>query len=82
MKVISKVTAQGQVSVPAEVRKRFGIKPGSLVEWHEDGGKLVVCRKGTYTSQDIHDAVFKGKKPKPMTVEEMDHYWNRIKGQA
>jgi AbrB family looped-hinge helix DNA binding protein len=29
----SKVTAQGQISVPAEVRKKLGIGPGSTLEW-------------------------------------------------
>jgi AbrB family looped-hinge helix DNA binding protein len=33
----SKVTAQGQISVPAEVRKKLGIGPGSILEWEEDG---------------------------------------------
>ena len=30
----SKVTAQGQISVPAELRKELGIGPGSVLEWH------------------------------------------------
>ncbi|MGN6730352.1 MAG: AbrB/MazE/SpoVT family DNA-binding domain-containing protein, partial [Candidatus Binatia bacterium] len=31
----SKVTAQGQISVPAEVRRKLGIGPGSVLEWDE-----------------------------------------------
>jgi len=34
----SKVTAQGQISVPAAVRKKLGIGPGSTLEWVEEGG--------------------------------------------
>lgn len=68
----SKVTAQGQVSVPAEVRKKFGIEPGAVIEWKEESGSLVVRRRGKYTSQDIYNAIFKGKKPTPKTIEEMD----------
>ena len=54
----SKVTAQGQISVPAEIRRKLGIGPGSILEWDEDGGKVVVRKAGRYSSQDIHDALF------------------------
>jgi antitoxin PrlF len=67
----SKVTAQGQISVPAEVRKRLGIVPGSVIEWDEDGGKIVVRRKGKYTSEDIRKALFPDGPPKPASLKEM-----------
>ena len=54
----SRVTAQGQVSVPAAVRRKLGIGPGSLLEWDEEGNAVVVRRSGRYTSLDIHRAVF------------------------
>ncbi|HEX4051117.1 MAG TPA: AbrB/MazE/SpoVT family DNA-binding domain-containing protein [Steroidobacteraceae bacterium] len=54
----SKVTAQGQISVPSEVRKRLGIGPGSVLEWDEQGDQVVVRRAARYTSQEIHDALF------------------------
>ncbi len=68
----SKITAQGQISVPADVRRKLGVGPGSVLEWEEEGNKLVVRRAGTVTSEDIHRALFKGRKPKKITVEEMD----------
>jgi len=67
----SKVTAQGQISVPAEVRKKLGIGPGSILEWDEDGENMVVRRSGRYTSEDIHRTLFPKKAPAPHTVEEM-----------
>jgi AbrB family looped-hinge helix DNA binding protein len=67
----SKVTAQGQISVPVEVRRKLGIGPGSVLEWEEEGNKIVVRRRGRYTSEDIHRAVFGKRKPKPRTLEEM-----------
>ena len=66
----SKVTAQGQVSVPARVRKRLGVGPGSVLEWDEDGDQVVVRRAGRYSSEDIHRTLFPTK-PKRRTVEEM-----------
>jgi AbrB family looped-hinge helix DNA binding protein len=54
----SKVTAQGQISVPLEVRRRLGVGPGSVLEWDEEGEKIVVRRAGRFTSADVHRVVF------------------------
>ena len=54
----SKVTAQGQISVPAEIRKKLGLRPGSVLEWDEKGGEVVVRRAGRYTSAQVHEALF------------------------
>ena len=66
----SKLTAQGQISVPSEVRRKLGIGPGSVLEWKEDGDQIVVRRVGRYTSEEVHKALFP-KPPKSRTVEEM-----------
>lgn len=67
----SKLTAQGQISVPAEVRRRLGVGPGSVIEWDADGEQIVVRRKGQYSSKDIHKALFPGGPPKRRSVVEM-----------
>ena len=67
----SKVTSQGQISVPAEIRRRLGIGPGSVIEWEEEGNKIVVKRAGKYTSQDIHKALFPNGPPKRVSIKEM-----------
>jgi antitoxin PrlF len=54
----SKLTAQGQISVPAEVRRRLGVGPGSVLEWVEEGEQVVVRRAGKTTSEDVHRAAF------------------------
>ena len=54
----SKVTSQGQISVPAEIRRKLGIGPGSVLEWEEEGDRVIVRRAGLYSSEDIHRAVF------------------------
>ena len=68
----SKITAQGQISVPAEVRKRLGLGPGSVIEWEEEDGKVVVRRLGKYTFEDIRKVLFPEGPPPPKTIEEMD----------
>jgi AbrB family looped-hinge helix DNA binding protein len=54
----SKLTAQGQISVPAEVRQRLGVGPGSVLEWDEQDDQIVVRRAGRYTSEEVHRALF------------------------
>jgi len=66
----SRLTAQGQISVPAEVRRKLGIGPGSVLEWEQDGEKILVRRAGRYSSEDLHHAVF-DLPPEPRTLEEM-----------
>jgi antitoxin PrlF len=67
----SKLTAQGQISVPAKVRRKLGVGPGSILEWDEEGERIVVRRAGRYTSEDVHRALFPLRPPKPRTLEEM-----------
>jgi antitoxin PrlF len=67
----SRVTAQGQISIPAEIRRRLGVGPGSILEWDEDGDRIVVRRAGNYTFEDIHRALFPHGPPKPRTLEEL-----------
>lgn len=66
----SKVTAQGQVSVPAKVRQRLGVGPGSVLEWDEEGDRVVVRKAGRYSSEDIHRVLF-SKTPQRRTIEDM-----------
>jgi AbrB family looped-hinge helix DNA binding protein len=67
----SKVTAQGQISVPTEVRRRLGIGPGSVLEWNEEGEKIVVRRSARYSSEDIHRALFPQQAPRSRTLNEL-----------
>ena len=67
----SKITSQGQVSIPARIRRKLGLTPGSTVEWFERGGEVVVRRASKYSSLNIHEAVF-GTPPARRSVEDMD----------
>jgi len=67
----SKVTSQGQISIPSDIRRKLGIGPGSVLEWDEQGDKIVVRRSVRFSSEDIHRALFAGGAPKPKTLAEM-----------
>ena len=62
----SKLTAQGQISVPAEIRKKLGVGPGSVLEWDERDAQVIVRRAGKHSSTDIHAALFGSEKPTPV----------------
>ena len=68
----SKVTAQGQISVPAELRRKLGIGPGSVLEWEEKGDAVIVRKAGRYSSEDIHRAIFPKGTPTPKKLEDFD----------
>ena len=67
----SKLTAQGQISVPAEVRRKLGLGPGSVLEWDEEDGCIVVRRVGRFSSADVHEAVFAGTSASTKTLTEL-----------
>lgn len=66
----SKLTAQGQISVPAKVRQKLGVGPGSVLEWDDAGDQVVVRKAGRYTSEDVHRALFP-RPPKARTVPDL-----------
>ncbi len=67
----SKLTAQGQISVPSEIRRRLGIGPGSVLEWEEEGNNIIVRRAGRFSSEDIRKALFGEKAPKTRSIKEL-----------
>jgi antitoxin PrlF len=67
----SRLTAQGQISVPAKIREKLGVGPGSVLEWEAEGDRVVVRRAGRYTSEDVHRALFGDKKPKAKSLREL-----------
>jgi antitoxin PrlF len=67
----SKLTAQGQISVPADVRKKLGIGPGSILEWEEEDNRIVVRRAARFSSEEIHRALFGVGKPEAKSLDEL-----------
>jgi AbrB family looped-hinge helix DNA binding protein len=67
----SRLTAQGQISVPSDIRRKLGVGPGSVLEWDEDGDKIIVRRAGRFSSEDIQRALFPEGPPKPRTLRDL-----------
>lgn len=53
----SKITAQGQVSIPVNVMRQFGLAPGEIITWDTKDGHLVVERAGQYSLADVRSAL-------------------------
>ena len=66
----SRLTAQGQISVPARVREGLGLSAGSVLEWSTAGEVVTVRRAGRNTSEDVHAAMF-GRRPRAKTLAEL-----------
>lgn len=67
----SRVTAQGQISVPVEIRKKLGLGPGSILEWDEVGDNVVIRRAGRFNSEEVHRALFPSASPGPKSLAEL-----------
>ena len=64
----STLTSKGQVTIPAEVRKRLGLHPGDRVGFIIDGGEVRLVRK-----ENRIEAAFGICKPETsVTVEDME----------
>ena len=67
------VSEKGQVTIPKAVRTRLGLRPGSVVEFEAEGGRLVGRKAST---GDAIDEVY-GSLKMELTVDE---YIERVRG--
>lgn len=65
----SKLTSQGQISIPAEVRRRLGIRPGAQLVWEENKQGEIVVRPKRYTLDDLHKIM--GNPKVHLTLQEL-----------
>ena len=68
----TRVTSQGQVSVPAAIRRKLGVEPGSTLQWIERGDEVVVKRRSGSTFEEMHKILFPNGPPKPISLKQMD----------
>ncbi len=51
----SKVSEKGQVTIPKPLRDRLGIRPGQVLDFHEEEGRLVASK---ISPQDPVESVY------------------------
>lgn len=62
-KIQTKLSSQGQVSVPAPVRSFLHLIPGSVLVWTQEGDRIVVERAKRHSTVEVHQALFSGGAP-------------------
>ena len=48
----AKVAERGQVTIPKTLRERLGIRPGTVLEFEEENGKLVAVKAAAMDTVD------------------------------
>jgi antitoxin PrlF len=71
LEIQTKLTSQGQVSVPAAVRHFLALAPGSTLVWTKNNGQITVKRAVQNTTSDIHAVLFPTDEPVPKTLQEL-----------
>jgi antitoxin PrlF len=72
----AKVTSKGQITLPAEVRKAMGLKPGAKVMFFQDADGDFVMRPRTGSIMDLRGCLA-GLVDVPKTDEEMNEFLHR-----
>ena len=58
LQIRTKLTSQGQVSVPAAIRHLLALTPGASLVWTQNNGQVTVQRAVRHTTEDAHKALF------------------------
>ncbi len=67
------VSEKGQVTIPKAVRSKLGLRPGTVIEFEADRGRLIGRKAG---SRDVIDELYGSLK----MDEPVDEYIERIRG--
>jgi bifunctional DNA-binding transcriptional regulator/antitoxin component of YhaV-PrlF toxin-antitoxin module len=80
-KAQSKLTSQGQVSVPVSVRNHLHLIPGSVLTWTLDGDRIVVERARRHNTAEVHQALFSEGQPVADPAKTLDELKQGIRQQ-
>jgi bifunctional DNA-binding transcriptional regulator/antitoxin component of YhaV-PrlF toxin-antitoxin module len=65
----SRITAQGQVSIPVSVMRQFGLAPGEVINWETLEGHLIIEKAGQYSLSDVQSVLNLPKAPPKSETE-------------
>jgi AbrB family looped-hinge helix DNA binding protein len=83
MTATTKLSAKGQVVIPADVRRSLGLKPGQTLQVRQTGGGVmltpVLAKSGRTTDELLAEIrkIYTHKGP-PATIEDMDRAVERM----
>ena len=67
----TRITSKGQITVPAEVRKRLNLKPGDRPVFREDDGKFYIESATAWVDRTAGMLAHLAEGKPPATIEEM-----------
>jgi len=53
---VAKVTSQGQITIPADIRKLLGVQPGGKVVFIQEGNRVVMANATIEAFEQMHKA--------------------------
>lgn len=53
---LAKITKRGQITIPAEIRKKLGVKDGDKVIFIEENGRIIIENAAMIELKDAQDA--------------------------
>jgi len=77
---LSVVQAKGQVTIPAEIRKKLGIKQGDLIAFVETEDGVLISRREAVALGTLR-AIGESLKEKGVTLEELMESGREIRGE-
>jgi AbrB family looped-hinge helix DNA binding protein len=69
---LTRITSKGQITLPAEFRKREGFHPGDTVTVREQDGHLIVEPASARVLRSAGMLAHLAKGRRPVTIEEME----------
>lgn len=77
----STVTSKGQITIPAKVRAQLGIEAGDRIEFVDIGQGQFAIVAATRSIKELK-GIFRGKRKKPVSIEEMNQAIGRHLSQS
>ena len=68
---LAKVTLEGQITIPLEIRKKLGVRDGDKIAFVEENGRIVMENSVRLALEDVHNA-FKGEAERVGLKDEQD----------
>ena len=68
---LAKITLRGQITIPAGIRKKLGVKDGDKVIFIEENGRIVMENSIRVALKDVQDA-FRGEAERLGLKDEQD----------
>ena len=66
----AKVAERGQVTIPKTLRERLGIRPGTVLEFEEENGKLVAVKAAVMDTVDqVYGKLGRGRRTDDVIYE-------------